>query len=195
MKVKINVLRIIFMLPIICFISSCEGDCKDVQIETVEWITTYENKRKDTLVSYSITQDKRKYYKSWEEIKHSITIRNNNSRYSGKFSLSLDYGYYDDSNEAEQTKTKDFNFVTIPPHKSHTFTFWSQAIYKINFNSNYTVLQRPVTYNYQIRRDSLKIDTITVNSCEENIEALREKYRTIKKIYQQKSNNPQRKYK
>ncbi len=195
MKARINILKIIFILSVVCSISSCEGDCKDVKIETAEWITTYENKRKDTLVSYSITQDERKYYKSWEEIKHSITIRNNNSRYSGKFSLSLDYGYYDDSENIVQTKTKEFDFVTIAPYGSHTFTFWTQAGKYANYNSSYTVLQYPITYSYKVRRDSLKIDTVTVNSCEKNIEALREKYRTIKKMYQQKSNNPKRKYK
>ena len=39
------------------------------------------------------------------------------------------------------------------------------------------------------RFDSLKYDTINVNSCEVNIEALKEKYETIKSLYFSK--NPQ----
>lgn len=168
------------------FLNSCEGDCKDEQIEKTEWITKYEDITKDTLVAYTVIENKREYIKFNEEIKHTVTIRNNNSLYNGRFSLNADYGYY---NYGEETKTKEFDFVTIAPKSSHTFTFYSQAGKYANYNSSYVILQNPTTYTYKERKDELKTENITVNSCSENVEALREKYRTIKELYKSKTDS------
>lgn len=179
-----NIIFSLILCIVISFlIISCEGDCKDERIEKVEWVTTYEDKSKDTLVSYSLIENQREYIKSYEEIKHTVTIRNNSSLYRGKFALQIDYGYYDDYSE---TKTKEFDYVSIAPKNSYTFTYYTQAGKYSNYNSSYTILQKPTIYFYKKRKDELKTDTIIVNSCKENVEALREKYRAIKKLYQSK---------
>ena len=95
-----NKLKIIFTLLVVVsiLIVSCEGDCKDEEIEKIEkieWITTYIDKTKDTLVAYTITENKREYIESWNEIKHTVLIQNNNNQYIGKFALNINYGYYD----------------------------------------------------------------------------------------------------
>lgn len=175
----------LLLLIAISFIyTSCEGDCKDEQIEKVEWSTSYIDKTKDTLVAYSITENKREYIKTWDEIKHTVTIQNNNKQYVGKFALSINYGYYDDY--SSDTRTKEFDYVTISPRSSYTFIYYTQAGKYANYNSSYLIRQKPVVFSYKERRDELKTDTITVNSCQENVEALREKYRTIKELYHSK---------
>jgi hypothetical protein len=183
-----NKLKIIFTLLVVVsiLIVSCEGDCKDEEIEKIEkieWITTYIDKTKDTLVAYTITENKREYIESWNEIKHTVTIRNNNNQYIGKFALNINYGYYDYGYE---TRTKKFDYVTISPKGSYTFTYYTQAEYKGNFNNSYIILQQPTKIPYKERKDELILSSITVNPCESNVEALREKYKIIKELYNSK---------
>lgn len=181
-----SIVTTFILFAVACFFVSCEGDCKDEQIEKVEWITTYTDKTKDTLVAYSVTENKREYIKSYEEVKHTITIRNNNTQYSGKFALKISYGYY---NYGSETKIKEFDYVTIAPKGSYTFTHYTQAGKYDNYNSSYTILQTPVSFTYKERKDELKTEMITVNSCQENVEALREKHKAIKELYQAKTEN------
>ncbi len=184
-------IKISLLFIFISFVS-CEGDCRDEKIERVEWITNYVTKRKskDTLVSYSILENKREYMKYSKEIKHSVTIHNNNDTYSNEFAVKINYGYI--KNSDEYIKTNNYNYVEIAPNSSYTFTFYSQAGYNYNFNSSYEILQIPqrIKIIYQERIDELKIDTITVNSCEQNIETLKEKYKTIKNLYNSKHMYP-----
>lgn len=188
-----SIFTIFILYTFACFFVSCEGDCKDVDIEKVEWITTYIEKTKDTLVTYSVTENKREYLKYLEEVKHTITIQNNNAEYSGRFALKINYGYiiYDNYNYTSnsETKTKEFEYVTIDPMSSYTFTYNTQGEGYNNFNSSYTILQTPVSFTYKERKDELKTERITVNSCQENVEALKEKYKTIKELYKAKTEN------
>ncbi len=177
----------ILLLITACFITSCEGDCKDEQIEKAEWITTYTDKIKDTLAAYSITESKREYIKLYDEVRHSVTIRNNNTLYSGQFSLIINYGYLSYYN-TEETKTEEFDYVFIAPRASYTFTYYTQAGKYANFNSSYIILQKPVSFTYKERKDELKAEIITVNTCQENVEALREKYKAVKDLYESKKN-------
>lgn len=166
-------------------LTSCDGDCKDEQIEKAEWITTYITKRKDTLVAYSVTENKREYIKLYDEVKHSLTIQNNNTLYSGEFSLEVNYGFNDEL--GDDTRTQNFDTITIAPRASYTFSFYSQAGKYANYSSAYTILQTPVFISYDERKDELRTSNIMVNSCKENVEALREKYKMIIELYKSKN--------
>ena len=170
------------------FLTSCEGDCRDEQIEKVEWVTNYVTKSKDTLVSYSIIENKREFFKAYEEIKHTITIRNNNRQYSNKFAVKFNCGVYD-SYYGDQYKSNEYEYVSIEPNSTYTFTYYSQAGKYYNYNSEYTVFQEPVNITYKEIVHNLKEEMKTVNSCNENVEALKEKYKAIKELYQQKTEN------
>lgn len=176
----------LFMIITSFFLTSCEGDCNDVEIETVEWVTDYVDKSKDTLVSYSILKDEREYFSSFKEIKHTVTIKNNNQKFSNQFSLKIEYGevdYWGDDVEKEKT----LDYVSIEPNGSYTFTYYTQAGKYANYNSSYTILQKPIQYYYKERQDHLKTSTKTVNTCEENVEALRMKYEAIREAYNEKA--------
>lgn len=174
---------VLFFMIISLFFSSCEGDCKEYQIEKVEWVTSYVDKTKDTLVAYSITQNERKYISYDEMVEHAVTIHNNNRKYNGRFSLKINYDHYDYEVE---NRVKTFGFVSIPPNGSHTFTYRTQVGRYVNYNNSYTILQQPVSYTYKERKDELQTEMITVNDCSDNVEALRQKYKTIKELYQTK---------
>ena len=185
---RLNFLNTILLVSITAFLISCEGDCKDEQIEKVEWVTNYETKSKDTLVSYVIIENKREYIKSYEEIKHTVTIKNNNNLYSNKFAVKFNCSIYD-SYYGEQIKSNDLAYVSINPNSTYTFTYFSQAGKFSNYNSDYTIFQEPIQFSYKQKMDNLKKEMITVNSCSENVEALKEKYKAIKELYQQKVEN------
>jgi hypothetical protein len=185
---KTIIINILFFFSFVLIFTSCEGDCKDEQIEKVEWVTNYVTKTKDTLVSYSIIENKREFFKAYEEIKHTITIRNNNSQYSNKFAVKFNCGVYD-SYYGDQYKSNEYEYVSIEPNSTYTFTYYSQAGKYYNYNSEYTVLQEPVNITYKEIVHNLKKEMTTVNSCNENVEALKEKYKVIKELYQQKLEN------
>lgn len=165
---------------------SCESECEEVEIEKVEWITTYIDKTKDTLVAYSVIENRRKHFRWNDSITHTLKIRNDNETYSNEFSLKVDYGYYDAWDMKDITRTKSFNFVTIPPGEAYTFSFNSQAGRYVNYDSDYKILQKARKFSYKERQDGLKTEMITVNSCEVNIEALEKEYNAIKELYRVK---------
>lgn len=179
---------IVILIMISFFFISCEGDCKDEKIEKVEWISKYVTKNKDTLVSYSIIENNREFIKAYEEIKHTITIRNNNNLYSNKFAVKFNCGVFD-TYYGDQYKSNEYEYVTIEPKSTKTFIYYSQAGKYINYNSSYYVLQESKNIYYKERIEYLKIDSITVNSCSENVEALKEKYKAIKELYTHKIEN------
>src|SRR5690554_95346 len=173
----------LFFMAIFFVFTSCEGDCHDEQIEKVEWETTYINKTRDTLVSYSVTQNEREYLSRYNEIKHTLTIRNNNSKYKGRFKVKIIYGV----DNYFGFDTEEFDEVEIRPNSSQTFTLYTQAGKYLNYNSEYYITQRPVSFSYKEKKDELKREMITVNRCEENVEALIEKYKIIEELYNSKS--------
>ena len=185
---KINYLYTILIVSFTTFLTSCEGDCKEEQIEKVEWVTNYITKTKDTLVSYVVLEDSREYYDSYKEIYHKVVIKNTNTKYSNRFAIKINYGY-NDSYYGAFMKSKDFEYVYIKPNSTYSFTFYSQAQYIYNYNNSYTILQQPIQISYKEKVDNLKKDKITVNSCNENVEALKEKYKAIKELYIQKIEN------
>ena len=187
MKFK-NFITIILFFFITAILTSCEGDCKEEQIEKVEWVTNYITKTKDTLVSYVVLEDSREYYDSYKEIYHKVVIKNTNNTYSNRFAIKINYGYYD-SYYGAFMKSKDFEYVYIKPNSTYSFTFYSQAQYIYNYNNSYTILQQPIQISYKEKVDNLKKEKITVNSCSENVEALKEKYKAIKELYIQKIEN------
>lgn len=178
----------ICIVVIAIIFASCDGNCKDETIEKIEWITRYEDVYKDTLVRYSILVDKREYSEVYKEVKHTITIRNDNEVYSNRFAVLIKYGYQDSEYFTTETKSNDTAFVIIEPLSSNTFSFYTQGGYSYNFNSEYEILQMDTNFTYQNKIDELKVSQETVNSCTANIEALKEKYNTIKELYKVKTN-------
>lgn len=181
----LNILSTIFIFSI--FIS-CKGDCIDEQIEKVEWKTDYITKTKDTLVSYLVLDNSREYLINYRQVYHKITIKNTNEIYTNKFAVKIYYGNHSDY-YGDEMNNNDYEYVEIKPKSSYSFTFYSQAQYSHNFNNFYTILQEPTTIKYIQRVDNLNKKIITVNSCSENVEALKEKYKTIKELYHQKLKN------
>jgi hypothetical protein len=187
MKLK-YIITINLLLIITTFLTSCEGDCKEEQIEKVEWLTNYVTKTKDTLVPYVILEDSREYFDGFKEIYHKVIIKNTNDTYSNRFAVKVNYGFVNSYSWTEM-KNNYSEYVSIKPNSSHTFTFYTQGGYNHNFNNSYSILQQPIQISYQERVDELKKQRITVNSCSENIEALKEKYKTIKELFLQKIEN------
>lgn len=179
---NLDYLYIIFYVYLLSLLTSCEGDCKDEKIEKVEWITNYVTKTKDTLVSYTIEEERREYDKAYETV--NITLKNNNLEYPNFFSIRMNYldvNIYGEVN----TITKDF--VKISPNSSYTFSFYTYVKNNNDFKSSFSVLQEPFQISYKEKVDNLKTEIIIVNSCNENVEALKEKYKAIKELYQLKS--------
>lgn len=181
---KSKFILIILSATIFSFITSCEGDCKDEQIEKVEWVTNYVSKSKDTLVSYTIEEERREYDKLYETV--YVTVKNNDSNYSNYFSIRMNYL---DVFRIGDINTITKEFVKINPNSSYTFTFYTYVNNNNDFKSSFSILQQPITISYKQRVDNLKKEMITVNSCNENVEALKEKYKAIKELYQQKVEN------
>lgn len=180
------ILRVIGFFLLLAFLSSCDGECRNEQIEKVEWITTYEDKTKEILVSYFIIENKTKLNEDTKEVTHTIIIKNNDSKYSNKFAVSIDYGYLTDDNK-KKDNTYNSEYVEILPSKTYTFTYNRQSKFFHNFNSNVIIKQKPYTLSYKKRTDELKAENINVNSCEVDIESLIEKYKTIRELYNSKS--------
>jgi len=189
----------LIFLCVLLFIS-CDGECSTEEIEKVEWVTSYVKVHKDTLVSYSMVEDKIDYQGSWAEISsgsdklqafngrnkfanHLITIKNNNSLYSGYFAIKLIYGYWD---KTFYMKTETNDYVKIDPKSTYSFKFHVYADHPYTINRDVIILQTPTKISYMKRIDELSVEKIKVNSCKDNIPALKEKYKTIKKLYQQK---------
>jgi len=181
---KFNFIYVTLSIVVFSFLTSCEGDCKDEQIEKVEWVTNYLSKSKDTLVSYTIEEERREYDKSYETV--YVTVKNNDNAYANYFSIRMNYL---DVNRYGEINTITKDFVKINPNSSFTFSFFTFVKSNNDFKSSFSILQQPITISYKERIDNLKTEMITVNSCSENVEALKEKYKAIKELYQQKVEN------
>jgi hypothetical protein len=191
LKTTINLIKglnllFIVLIPIVG-ISSCDGNCKNEEIEKNEWVTKYVEVSKDTLVNYSIIENKTDYSSYDKEIIHSITIKNENEQFSNQFAVVVTYGHYDIFVEISETKSDTTLYSEILPKSSFTFPLKRQGGYNDNFNAAIEILQIPKYITTIQRIDSLKTEMITVNSCEQNIEALKEKYQTIKKMFESKN--------
>ena len=196
-----SILTFILVSSIVSLFVSCEGDCKDVQIESVEWVTKYVDRTKieyrDTtvLADYSVIRSEREPDRRNNAITHFVTIRNESTQYNVRVALRISYEYNYSRYYAPETKYVTFDYVTIEPKKTFTFEKYTQLGNESSSNSCYEILQEPVSFrrrhtsSYKERKDELKTKTITVNSCRENVEALREKYKTIKELYEQKTKN------
>lgn len=170
---------------LIVLLNSCDSNCKDILIEKKEWVISSKEVFKDTLVSYSITENKREYLESYKEIKHTVTIRNENNLYTNQFSLKINYGYFNTYDESREIKTDTLDFVEIKPNSSYTFTYYSQGGYYPNFDNYYSILQHDTSISFQERQDELITTSENVNTCAVNVEALKERYKTVEELYNQ----------
>lgn len=171
-------------------ITSCDGDCRIEKIEKNEWVTKYVEVSKDTLVNYSIIESKSDYSSLDKNIIQSISVKNENEQYSNQFAVVVTYGYYDILTGISQIKTDTTLYSEIFPKSSFTFFIKRQGGYNNNLTATLEIIQIPQRVAVLQRIDSLKTETITVNSCEQNIEALKEKYRVIKKMFESKKPAP-----
>ncbi len=167
---------------ILFFLTACDGNCKDEIIEKTEWVTTFKSQPIDTLLTYTVLENKTQYVFDTKQVAHSVVIRNDNSQYSNKFSISIYYMIVGDD-LTRQTQVFNSDFVEIQPNSYYRFVFSRQAKDVINFNSDIKVNQPVLKVNIKKRVDNLKIENITVNSCDENVSALKEKYKVIKELY------------
>lgn len=173
-------------IVLFCILVSCEGKCINERIEKVEWVTSYTYYNKDTFVRYSIVVDKSEFDELRKEIKHTIVIRNENKTYSNKFAVLAET---DENGESAKFGTGSFNdidFISIFPNAMDSFIFYTPAGFNSTFKSRYKILQQPLKVRQTRRVDELKTEKITVNSCEQNIEALKLKYKTTKELFNSK---------
>ena len=207
-------------------LSSCNPDCKEIEIQKVEWVTRYEDyveykdtieevkEPVDTLVSYSITEHRTKVENkknsSGEVVGsthvHYITIKNNNKSYSNRFAVKLTGKEYEESTGRWKDLNKTTGYVSVAPQGTYTFTishpsWWRNDASGYNENNvSIRILQEPIgiyrtnmfckrVKRKKLRRiDRLVISDTIVNDCEGDIEALTEKYNTIKEIFERLKN-------
>lgn len=174
---------------------------KDSIVEVGEYI--------DTLVSYKVVEHRTKveYRKdSSGETKgrtmvHYISIKNNNKSYSNRFAIKLSGKEYLESSSKWRDLYLTTNYVTIGPQDTYTFTVKHPSLWR-NENNGYnednvtiSILQKASNVfkmTKQTRRiqkkkvkriDNLVFSDTIVNDCECDIEALAEKYKTIKETF------------
>jgi len=180
-----------FTIGIMVLLSSslffaCEGDCKDEVIEKVTWVTYNTEYTQDTLVNYAIVEAKREYLNATNELLHSITLRNENETYSNKFAVQFKYGFVDTISNTKEMRFFTTDSVEILPKSSHTYTFNCQGKFIYNFNDSITLIQIPKTITLTRKADSLQIENYLENNCKVNIEAIKQKYKSIKELYYSK---------
>jgi len=184
-------LFILFVFPLLFL--SCAGDCKVVEIEKAEWFTHDENYQVDTLVNYSVKDSiKLVEYSSSTTNRdlhyHYVTIHNNNTLYSNRFAVQFSCSY---SYDNPQNWIYTTDYVEISPNSEYTFSYgWYGAIgiYDSDFSVNTEILQSPQRITLTRRIDELQLSKITVNTCEQDVEALEKQYHTIKDLYNEKVN-------
>ena len=176
--------------PAVLFIS-CAGDCKNVRIEKAEWITRYENYTVDTLVRYSVEKNNIRLLEyrdsdNGDKVTHTITIHNHNASFSNYFSLKIDskisYSNLDSTSVM-------LDYIEIQPNTSETLTYQlngPSGKKDFDYDNFITILQLPQQVKVKRQIDELKTETITVNTCQQSVEALQERYKTIKKLYHEK---------
>jgi hypothetical protein len=173
---------------------SCGADCQNVEIEKVEWITRFENYFVDTLVNYSIVENKVNVEKSVisgsrDKIIQTITVRNTNRSYSNKFSVKFSFHCWACNGDSLwDTWNDQSDFVEISPDTTHKFSkTWYAGAYGNNnailFDCQTEIRQSAQKIILSERIDELKITTDIVNTCGQNPEVMQEKYKTVKKLY------------
>jgi hypothetical protein len=179
-----TIIKLIFFSPLFLLLS-CGADCKDVEIEKVEWVTRYEDYSVDTLANYTIEENKVALveYDTYDKIALTVNIRNTSS-FSNKFAIAINY-----KNWQKTADVKTLDAIEILPDSTYRFFYeWSSS--KANktvdsdFYSNITVLQQLKSIWLKRRIDELKFSTDTINTCEQNLKALQANYLAIKESYE-----------
>lgn len=163
----------------------------------------------DTIVSYSIVS-----HKTRTEVNrspsgsvtnqytiHDITIHNNNNQYSNRFSIKLTGKEYLEASRSWKDISIMTNYINIRPLESYTFSIkhsslWSQPEGYSEADATIVILQKPTRVSVKTmerrtvrqkkvkRIDSLIISDTIVNNCQCDIEALCERYKTIKELFE-----------
>ena len=181
-----------------------------IEKDTVQDVNEYV----DTLVSYSVVEHRTKAeYKRNAKgeakgctLVHYITIRNNNDSYSNRFSIKLKGKEYIESSSRWKDLYITTNYVSISPQSTYTFSIKHPSWWRNDGNGNnennvsISILQESSNVfktTKQIKRKKQKIvkridnlvfsDTI-VNDCECDIDALTQKYATIKETFERLKN-------
>lgn len=180
-----------FFLVLLFFLfSSCSDECRQVEIEKAEWVTRDSIYSVDTLATYSVVRD----YIRFDDrpaydpigvganpITRVIEIKNH-SDFPGSFAIgSNDNFSYTGANE----------YRVIPPHRTAVF-YLSSSIYRgrrdrFYFESEISILQSKQKRTFICHIDELVLSKITVNSCEQSIQALKREYKTVKELYYKKA--------
>jgi hypothetical protein len=177
---------------LVLFFSSCGADCKQIEVEKVEWVTHYENYAVDTLVCYFM-QDFVKFTE-WsnnnnrDKHSHNVTIINTNKRYANRFAIEFQIQYNYDFKGKWRHITE---YVEIPANSEYTFNYeWSGArgTFDSDFNVIISVFQQPKRVMLKKRIDNLKMSKITVDNCSGNPDAEQAKYNAIKAVYEKQLN-------
>ena len=177
-----------------------------IEKDTVEEVGEYV----DTLVSYTVEEHRTKveYKKDASgDLKgsttvHYIKIKNNNDSFSNRFSIKLTGKEYLESSKRWKDLYITTNYVTISPQNTYTFSirhpsWWRNdgngynennvAIYIIQEASNVFRTSKQIKRIKQkkVKRiDNIIISDTIVNDCECDIDALKQKYTTIKETFE-----------
>jgi hypothetical protein len=169
-------------------LSSCGADCKQIQVEKVDWHTRYEYYSVDTLVGYTMHD----YIKltEWsnknnrDKHSHLVTIKNTNKYYANSFAIEYQIQYNYD-NKGKWTYTTDY--IEIPADSEHTFSYeWygARGTFDSDFNVNISVLQHSNRVTLKKRIDELIISSIKIDNCSGNPDEEQAKYYAIKALYE-----------
>lgn len=181
-----------------------------IQKDTIEEICGYV----DTLVSYSVVKHttKTEYRRNAKgeltgsSTVHYITIRNNNDSYSNRFAIKLTGKEYIKSSNKWEDLYRKTDYITILPQSSYTFSIRHPSWWR-NDDSGYnesnvsiSILQESTNIYRALRQvkrikqkktrriDDLVISDTVVNNCECDIDALNERYATIREIFNKLKN-------
>jgi hypothetical protein len=176
------VLISLFVLPILM---ACDGNCKDETLEKVEWVTTEKSEMVDTLLTYSVLENKTEFDYNTKSVVNSVVIQNDDLVYANNFSIAVFYNVLNANDEIEERVCRSEE-VEIKPKSAYRFIVRRYVNSAINLNSNVLIRQPVLQIMVPKRKDELMVEKIIVNSCEANIEALKEKYKIIEELYNTK---------
>ncbi|GHT69163.1 hypothetical protein AGMMS50239_35480 [Bacteroidia bacterium] len=161
-----------------------------MEVEKAEWVTRYENYNVDTLVSYTVnnattlfeySEDKK------DEHFHYVAVKNTNQQYSNLFAVKFEYYYsINNSNKWKYANQHITEYVEIQPNSYYDFEYKWYGVKGSDYSDFYvktTVLQQPKKNSLTRRIDELHLSTITINTCEQSVEALQKQYQAVKELY------------
>ncbi|MXV38461.1 hypothetical protein GO491_07190 [Flavobacteriaceae bacterium Ap0902] len=171
------------------FLYSCTGDCPDVEVTEVEWVTYQDVKkiRRSYIPEYEILDMDISYYNKYYNTNVSLRIKNLDSKNNLKFKVNKNYGY---------TSKPSSRYKSNYSKKIETYTIFPKGEKSINFNINTNGYYfSKIKYDFlnfekvhEIKYDTIVYDSLIItkriaNTCKENTEAINQSSQKLISLY------------